>query len=617
MATLLQPEDDPSALAQGISTASGATSTGGTAVAPPPQPGGGDPTGGAAADNSKVTALNSSANFQPLLDTLGQGGTSSRNDLTNTQNDFNTALGATPTFGDPEKSTLTDAITGKTGAAGITAGQGLLNTQYAGPTGLNVDKFNTDSGNYSTAARSAQTPGGISSLLSQLHPEETQGENDFDTRIASGNDNFKAGAQNLVNDSNIVSGLGTGATATANNAIGQRKNDIGAYNTAGNNFVQSQEDNVNNAINAQMTGATNQDSQLKAMMVALQNQGTAAQNALPAGAAPADNATLMQTNRFLPNGAAAADANAAPADPLAGATDNQLAFTRGNYAGRNVINPASYLTYNPGAAATVNNSATQDQATQFNNSEALLNRFGNITPSQRLAATLGYAPQITMPIPAPIIQQVGGAAATTSSSPLGEGGNNSGQAGNGSGNNGGGVGGTDTGGGTGGPAGGEGGPGGSDGGGYARGGLVTKKRPAPTHMIGALRRQIPSSQPVIGGTAAPTDPATLTPTLAPMAPVAAPTALAHGGLTGMPHPTVLHAALIKRFGGGGIPYQGEPAGVDTVPTRTTSGEFVTRKPSVQAAGVGNLKGLNNLDTASPQKQQLVRGALHAALRQRA
>lgn len=114
----------------------------------------------------------------------------------------------------------------------------------------------------------------------------------------------------------------------------------------------------------------------------------------------------------------------------------------------------------------------------------------------------------------------------------------------------------------------------------------------------------------IGGAATQSDPATLTPTLSPIAPVAAPVALAQGGQV---HPTVLHAALIKRFSGGAVPFKGEPQGTDTVPTQTTSGEFVTRRPSVQAAGVGNLRALNNLDQAPPAKQQMVRGALHAAL----
>ena len=66
--------------------------------------------------------------------------------------------------------------------------------------------------------------------------------------------------------------------------------------------------------------------------------------------------------------------------------------------------------------------------------------------------------------------------------------------------------------------------------------------------------------------------------------------------------------------GGQIPRNaGLPGVLDSVPIRANAGEFVTTRPSVQAAGPNNLAALNRLNTAPQDKQAMVRNALHTAL----
>jgi hypothetical protein len=62
--------------------------------------------------------------------------------------------------------------------------------------------------------------------------------------------------------------------------------------------------------------------------------------------------------------------------------------------------------------------------------------------------------------------------------------------------------------------------------------------------------------------------------------------------------------------GGYVAPNAGPPGRDTVPAVLNNGEFVLRAPAVKAAGVTNLRQLNQ---AAPTQKAAMRGALHHAL----
>lgn len=70
----------------------------------------------------------------------------------------------------------------------------------------------------------------------------------------------------------------------------------------------------------------------------------------------------------------------------------------------------------------------------------------------------------------------------------------------------------------------------------------------------------------------------------------------------------------RHFQAGGPTGQSpDPSIQDDIPARVDQGEFVQNKKAVDAMGVGNMSGLNQIGNASPQKQDAVRQALHVAL----
>ena len=539
---------------------------------------------------------------------VGQQGTNARNSFNTAQTNFNTGLGTDPTFGASQQQTINNAING---SAPISTAQGLLNQSFTGPQSIDSSQYMPLMQTYQTDAQDTGNAQGVGTLLSQLLPQESVGDRNYDALIFGQNPIYQQQSQALQNDANGLLGQGQAAIPNSTAQSQQWQNDTQAFNTAANNYVTGQQTGLTNDFNNQITAANNAQTQLQGDIAGLGNGSV-------------DLSSIPQSELGF-----TAD-QAAP---------TQLTSQYGADVFNQAVNPLDYLTYNPSQMmATAANQATPDQINQWNNIEAILQGSNTMTGANYQGANLSLNQNAFNTA----LQQAQAAMAAANATylagqqqpaaaPTGTGGADASQSPEGEtgGSEGGGVGGdnssssadtsatdasgdtsssdasadassggssADTGGDSsgGGSSGGDSsGGGGADSGGdsgMAKGGFVG----------GGLKRQkAPPASPL--ATLGKSDAFALN---QPLNPMAGPDS------SNMLNPVGQMGYRI----GGQIPMDaGLPGVVDSVPIRANAGEFVTTRPSVQAAGPGNLAALNRLNTAPPSKQHMVRNALHHAL----
>jgi hypothetical protein len=595
MASVLNPNtDDENQQAQGtVNTTTsaggggagptaGTTGTTGTPVAQAPA--GVSPQTATQNDVAKITAANQNIDWSPLVNYVAAEGTNAGNAINTANTNFNNTLGTFSGFDQNAQNQLASVLKGSTP---LSTGQSMLTNSYT-PTPINNASYDPLTQQYFTDATSLTNSSGIQNLLGTMHPEMTPGQRAYDATIYGGNAGYNAAANaQLANAQNLLN-YGNSITTNSRNATAQRANDVNAFNTAAQGYVTSQRDAVNNAIQGQIFDANNYDKSIQQEMLALQQGRDTWANAPTADFA-------FDRNLYAPR---------------------QFVSQYGPDVFNQTVDPALYLKYLAGQNPTRENVTSQDQATQFNNAEALLNGFDHVTPGvPRMAASLGIdanAWQAALaqmqanedaadaawiaahtPQPAQIVQAPPPPPQDLS---WGSGGGE-------------------------GPSGGDASSGDSgadaaSGGDYFKGGVV-RRNPGPrmSNPLNKLQGTRPANQPL--GPAATPSPLANNPALqAALEKQMAGSAPTLGPAVATPAvPATLPSTPTLGYTKGGyIPVgTGNPGIRDDIPARVDDGEFVVRRPSVNAVGENNLVALNKMNAMPPAKQQLVRSALQAAL----
>lgn len=591
MAALLSDDDlDPTtgtttaATPTNTSTSSGGNAAGATSLSAPststPSPSTVNDQTANQDDTAAITGLNQNVDFSPLVNYVGNQGTQATNAINSANTNFQNTLGAgLGTFGQTQQSALDAAING---TSPLSSGQALLNNTYSGPTSFDQTGYTPLVNQYQTSANETGNTAGINTLLQQLNPSLTAGEQNFDALNYSQNPAFQTASQNLVNDANNVSNNGAMAGTNALSSIAQRQADINTFNQAGTGYVQNQNDALIQALNNQMQQAGQTDSATQAEMNALQQGGNI-------------------------SGYGTSNLNFNPANYQA---QNIASQVGGNFTPVN-INPYQYLQYNAGQLPTQSDVATQAQASQYNNEQSLLNEFGQLTSTPRTAASLGInnsafqqallqaeQQRNASDLAWELAHQPAAAATAAAAAPdLNNGTAGSGTEGAGAGDSGGDAGG-DGGAGDGGSGGDGGGSSGDGSGGFHKGGL-----------IGAPKSSLNYANPKKNNLAQIQSPVGIMP------PQQQANLISSQGATLAPATNVTQTLGTGYQNGGFIPpgTSPNPRIRDDIPARVDDGEFVLRRPSVNAVGTSNMMQLNHINEMSPARQQMVRQALHTAL----
>lgn len=549
----------------GASASSGTGGTGGTA--PTTQPTSGSGTQGQSQneqDVGKIETANSNVDFSPLLNYVSNQGTQARNAISTADNNFQTGLGSFSPFGSSDQTTLNSVLSG---ADPLSTGQSELDQSYNGPNAIDRTGYDPLISTYQQDAGYTQNPTGIGTLESIINPSLTQGERDYDSLVYGQNPAYQAQSQGLVNDANNVYGLGNTTATNDATAATQRGSDVSAFNQAAKQYVQSQSDQINSQIANQEGAATTADNTLQSDIPLLANGSMNISSLNPSQLA--FNPTQYQPTTF------------ASPDKVFNQT----------------VNPLSYLTYNMGGVPDRNNVATPGQETQYNNAMALLNNTDQLMPSTRQGATLGLnqsafqqalanAQAQYNAYMASLMQPQQAAAAAPAAAPdLNNGTIGSGTEGGAAGDGGGDAG--DGGAGDGGS--------GGESGSFSKGGVInSKKRP-----VNLLNSNKPAAY-------------------VPPAPSTMQLSLAQGN---QPSPQPMTAGTQSTTAqpgfkkGGFIPFGTSPNPniKDDITAHVDDGEYVVRKGSVGAAGIGNMNKLNHLNNLPPAQQAMERKALAAAL----
>jgi hypothetical protein len=583
MASLLN-KDDPADVTQSTTTATPTTVSTDTASGTSGATSGGTGTGGSATtvtnningnasqpvtsspqeDTQKAVSLNQNLDFSPLLNTIQSQGTTARNAVGYENNQFNTRLGTTPTFGTDQQNLLSSVLQGSTP---LDQGTNLLNTtsKVDGIANANYDPLVSQ---YSTNAGLTGDSNGISTLLSNLQPQLTPGDRAYDAMIYSQNPFYQQQSRNLISDAADVTGLAGTTTTNASNALTQRATDVNAFNTAGNAYVTSQRDAINNALNSQMTTAQQNEINLQNALAGLRNGS-------------------LNTSDISRGQLAFDPASYTPQD-VKGVYDTT--FDR-------VIDPRQYLSYQSGMLPTRGNMATADQATQYNNAEQLLNDTDRLTTGPYTGGTLNInqsalyealrqaqsardaadAAWLYAHTPAPVPATTGGGGVYTENNT----GGHEGEAGGGGDAGAGGMGGGD-----------EAGGGGEEAGGAEAGGdngMGAESQGGANEAGGEAEAGGAEGAEGEGGAAT-------------------------GGLikAGRVFPSGRMPKGLQK--GGYIPKNAGPPGKDTLHNiALNNGEFVVKAPSVVAIGPTNMAGLNKVASLPAAREAAVRNALHQAL----
>jgi hypothetical protein len=221
-------------------------------------------------DVEQIGSLNQGVDFSPFINYVQGQGQTAKGAINQAKSDFDTSLGTFGTFGTKEQGQLGDVLGGK---GDFDTGYNLIHQQYGGPQNF-TRTYDPILQQYVSSANATGNEAGIQGLLQQWNPGLTQGERAFDAQTFLANPNYKQASQGLVTDAANMSQLGDTTATDARNAISQRQNDIAAFNTAGQNWVQQQRDAITNAINAQQAAGQQHSAQAQDALARLK-AGTA------------------------------------------------------------------------------------------------------------------------------------------------------------------------------------------------------------------------------------------------------------------------------------------------------------------------------------------------------
>ena len=291
--------------------------------------------------NNQIASLNSSNNnFQPLLDYVQNVGTNAKGAVNDANSNFTNSIIGTPTFGQDQQNQLSSVISGQ---SPLSTGQSLLDTQAGTYTPIDNNSYDPLVSQYQTDANNTTTGSGIGTLLAGLNPQETQGDLAYDEAAYTANPNYQTQSQGLVSDANNLQAQAAADTNTSNTEGTTLANQAAAFNQAAKQYVQQQQMGLNQQLIQEQQQAADANINVLNEYNALRN-GTGSLSSIPA--------------QYL-------NFNPAQYAPVNVASQNGSGFNQSVLA-----NP--YLTLNQGAPVTVDNVATPDQITQYNNMLSLL-----------------------------------------------------------------------------------------------------------------------------------------------------------------------------------------------------------------------------------------------------
>ena len=415
MATIQQDEEDQTGTTTGsgaansgqVTTTGGAPdsssdTTAGSTPSTPSSPTGTDNQAPSAAQPSQqpdlgtVSQLNQGFDWNPLMDYVGGQGTKARGDIGSANQTFQSGLGNFGSFGQQEQQTLQNVLQG---SQPLDTGKALLNQKYTGPMAADRSIYDPSVQAYNQSANWLQNTAGINTLLGQYNPALSYGDRAYDALLASQNQDYMGRARGVLADANEVTGLGDQTYTGSQAQSAQRLKDVSAFNDAARGYVTGQRDNINTAIQNQITAGQQRGQATTDALNALKG-GTKNFADYDKGMFGFDPAQYGMQNINLDNSKYIVPAGTqTPGMTWA----NQMMSSQGFPGGymeapttalmapntfSQQIDPRQFLDYATPGALTRNTAATAAQGSQYNIAEQLLGEDDRLNPTAATNPTI-------------------------------------------------------------------------------------------------------------------------------------------------------------------------------------------------------------------------------------